>query len=150
MHPKEISIQEYDYPLPEGKIAFFPLKERDQSKLLVFQKGQIREDTYLNLAGYLPQGTLLVFNDTRVINARILFAKPTGAVIEIFCLEPEEAVGDYALALSRTHTARWKCMIGGAGKWKEHYLQRTIELDGKELTLKVELCGKLPDAYIAQ
>ncbi len=150
MHPREISIQDYEYPLPDDKIAYFPLEQRDQSKLLIFQKGTIREDIYRNLAGYLAPGTLLVFNDTRVINARILFAKPTGAVIEIFCLEPQESVRDYAWALNRTHSARWKCLIGGAGKWKQPFLQRSIKVEGIEVILKVRLVERRSDTYVAE
>ena len=88
MHPKNISINEYDYFLPEEKIAFFPLEERDQSKLLIYKNGELEEDIYLNIANHLPEKSFLVFNNTKVINARILFEKETGAVIEIFCLEP--------------------------------------------------------------
>ncbi|MEO8860894.1 MAG: S-adenosylmethionine:tRNA ribosyltransferase-isomerase, partial [Ginsengibacter sp.] len=99
MHPRNIFISDYDYFLPEEKIAFFPLEKRDESKLLVYKNGTINEDIYQNIAFHLPAKTFLVFNDTKVVNARILFTKPSGAVIEIFCLEPYEAVKDYAIVL---------------------------------------------------
>ena len=101
MHPKDLSINDFDYHLPEEKIAAFPLPERDQSKLLIYKNGTISQDTYLHLANYLPRKTFLVFNDTRVIKARILFAKSSGAVIEIFCLEPHEDINDYAVVLQK-------------------------------------------------
>src|SRR5664279_196071 len=97
MHPKYISINDYDYFLPGDKIAFFPLEIRDQSKLLIYKNEKITDDIYLNLADYLPENSFLVFNDTKVINARILFIKDTGAVIEIFCMEPYETLHDYAI-----------------------------------------------------
>src|SRR5258708_40266525 len=121
MHPKDSTIDEYDYFLPEKKIASFPLKERDQSKLLIYKNGIIEEEFYLNLANHLPGKSFLVFNNPKVIKARILFTKPTGAVIEIFCLEPYETINDYTIVLQKKKSVRWKCMIGGAGKWKQKY-----------------------------
>jgi len=150
MHPQDISINDYDYFLPEEKIAFFPLEERDQSKLLIYKNGKINEDIYLNIANYLPSKSFLVFNDTKVIKARILFTKDTGAVIEIFCLEPYEVINDYAIVLQKKNSVRWKCMIGGAGKWKQKYLEKKFTIDNDEVTLKAELVEKLSDAYVAE
>ena len=150
MHPKDISINDFDYFLPEGKIAFFPLAERDRSKLLIYKNDEIGEDIYLNLANYLPAKSFLVFNDTKVIKARILFTKDTGAVIEIFCLEPYEAINDYAVVLQKKNSVRWKCMIGGAGKWKQKYLEKKFTIDDDEVSLKAELIEKLSDAYVAE
>src|ERR1700712_2768590 len=115
MQPKDLSINDFDYLLPAGKIAIFPLEKRDQSKLLIYKEGLLSEDIYLNLADHLPEKTFLVFNDTKVIKARILFTKPSGGVIEIFCLEPYEAINDYAVVLQKRRSVKWKCMIGGAG-----------------------------------
>ena len=150
MHPKNISINEYDYFLPEEKIAFFPLEERDQSKLLIYKNGELEEDIYLNIANHLPEKSFLVFNNTKVINARILFEKETGAVIEIFCLEPYEAINDYAVVLQKKKSVRWKCMIGGAGKWKQKFLKKNFIVNGEEITLKAELIEKLSDAYVVE
>lgn len=150
MHPKNLSISEFDYSLPEEKIAVYPLEKRDQSKLLIYKNGIISEDIYQNIAGYIPHNSFLVFNDTKVIKARILFQKKTGAVIEIFCLEPYEKIKDYAVILQQKNSIRWKCMIGGAGKWKEKYLEKPILVDGKKIILKASLVEKLSDAYVVE
>ena len=150
MHPKNLSINDFNYDLPEEKIAVYPLPERDQSKLLIYQNGNISEDIYRNIADHLPENSFLVFNDTKVIKARILFQKPTGAVIEIFCLEPYEKINDYAVVLQQKNSTRWKCMIGGAGKWKEKYLEKTLTINGEEIILKAELVEKLSDAYVVE
>ena len=150
MHPKNISISDFDYFLTEEKIAFFPLENRDESKLLVYENGHIKEDIYQNIAFHLPEKTFLIFNDTKVVNARILFRKSSGAVIEIFCLEPYEAVKDYAIVLQKKNSTRWKCMIGGAGKWKQKYLQKKFVINNIEVELKAELVEKLSDAYVVE
>ena len=150
MHPKDLSISDFDYFLPAEKIAIFPLEERDQSKLLIYKKGQITEEIYGNIANHLPSKSFLVFNDTKVIKARILFRKSSGAVIEIFCLEPFEDVHDYAIVFQKRNSVRWKCMIGGAGKWKQKYLEKIFVIDGMSITLKAELVEKLSDAYIVE
>lgn len=150
MHPKDLSISDFDYNLPEEKIAIFPLPERDQSKLLIYKNGNISEDIYRNIADYLPEKSFVIFNDTKVIKARILFQKKTGAVIEIFCLEPHEKINDYAVVLSQKKSTRWKCMIGGAGKWKENFLEKEIEVDENKIILKAQLVEKLSDAYVVE
>lgn len=150
MHPKKLSIADFDYPLPEEKIAVYPLSERDQSKLLIYRNGNMSEDIYRNIADHLPENSLLIFNDTKVIKARILFQKKTGAVIEIFCLEPYEKINDYAVILSQKKCTKWKCMIGGAGKWKEKFLEKEIEIHGQKIFLKAQLVEKLSDAYVVE
>jgi S-adenosylmethionine:tRNA ribosyltransferase-isomerase len=150
MHPKNLSISDFDYSLPEEKIAVYPLPKRDQSKLLIYQNGNISEDIYRNIADHLPENSFLVFNDTKVIKARILFQKKTGAVIEIFCLEPHEKINDYAVVLSEKNSTRWKCMIGGAGKWKEKFLEKEIQIGGNKIVLKAQLVEKLKDAYVVE
>lgn len=150
MHPKDLSINDFDYWLPEEKIAFFPLQERDQSKLLIYRNGNIEGDIYKNLADHLPEKSLLIFNDTKVIKARILFTKETGSVIEIFCLEPYELINDYAVVLQRKNSVRWKCMIGGAGKWKQKSLEKKITINDNAIILTARLLEKLPDAYVVE
>lgn len=148
MHPKQITAAGFNYHLPADKIALFPLPERDQSKLLIY-KDDIKEDIYKNIEFYLPENSLLIFNNTKVIPARILFAKTSGAVIELFCLEPYQD-NDYALIMSKTNSAIWKCMIGGAGKWKTGALEKKIYINEIEVMLKAVLKQKLSDAYVAE
>jgi S-adenosylmethionine:tRNA ribosyltransferase-isomerase len=150
MHPKNLSIDDFDYNLPEEKIAVYPLAQRDESKLLIYKNGHIKEDIYRNIADHLPKNSFLIFNDTKVIKARILFKKITGAVIEIFCLEPYEKINDYAVVLSQKKSTKWKCMIGGAGKWKEKFLEKEIQIDTNKIVLKAQLVEKLSDAYVVE
>jgi len=118
MNPRRQSINDFTYQLPEDRIAKYPLPERDASKLLVYSGGKITNDIFRNLDQHLPSNSLLIFNDTKVIEARILFQKPTGGIIEIFCLEPDEQYPAIAAAMRRTGSVVWQCMIGGASKWK--------------------------------
>lgn len=150
MHPKDISIAQFNYHLPDEKIAAFPLEERDASKLLIYKDGNISEDIYRNIAAHIPAGSLLVFNNTKVIQARILFQKPTGGVIEIFCLEPYEGVNEYNVIMNRKEKVRWKCMIGGASKWKGGDLNKKSVIRNEELEMKAVLVEKLSDAYVVE
>jgi len=150
MHPKQIAIADYTYTLPDDKIAYYPLQQRDQSKLLIYKEGGIKEDVYKNIAIYLPENSLLIFNDTKVIPARILFSKPSGAIIELFCLEPFEHNNEYNTVMNKTSSVQWKCMIGGASKWKTGPLQKKVYIEGFQVILKAELKQKLTDAYVAE
>ena len=153
---EEILIEEYNYPLPDERIAKYPLAERDQSKLLVYRDGRVSEDRFCRVGEYLPAGSLLIYNNTRVIQARLEFHKnspnnPTpsyttlhnstpsqGARIEIFCLEPLEP-HDYQLSLGSTDGCTWKCMIGNAKKWKTGSLSLPVQLpSGEHITLFAE------------
>lgn len=134
---KNIKISDYSYNLPEERIAKYPLAERDGSNLLVWQNGSIKKDTFKNIPDYLPANSLMVFNNTRVVHARLFFWKETGAKIEIFCLEPVQS-GEYQLAFGQTEKVVWKCMVGNAKKWKDDELQRKIELNGKTVLLKAK------------
>lgn len=117
-----IHISDYNYPLPDERIAKYPLPQRDHSKLLVWQNQQVSEDLFYHIGDYIRPGSLLVYNNTRVIQARLVFHKPTGARIEVFCLEPL-APRDYALSLSSTTGCTWRCMIGNLKKWHDGILQ---------------------------
>lgn len=150
MHPKDLSINDFTYELPDDRIALFPAHPRDSAKLLIFKKGNITESTYANLADFLPDNAALVFNDTRVIKSRILFKKDTGATIEIFCLEPFGKFDDYEDFFLQTGNSTWKCMIGKAGKWKEKRLSKQIGIDNQEVILSAELVEKLEDCYVVQ
>ena len=135
--PRHIHISEFNYPLPDERIAKFPLPVRDQSKLLVNRHGTVTEDRFTSLPDYLPAGSLMVFNNTKVIQARLHFRKETGALIEVFCLEPIEP-NDYALNFQQTEHAAWLCMIGNLKKWKEGPLHRAMTVKGRPLTLTAE------------
>lgn len=124
--PKNIKIEDYLYNLPDEKIAKYPLQKRDESKLLVFEKGVITETIYFNLALKIPEKSLLVFNNTKVVEARLLFKKDSGSIIEIFCLEPSEIYADITSAMLEKSSVQWKCLIGGAKKWKDETLTKQI------------------------
>ncbi|MBO4621381.1 MAG: S-adenosylmethionine:tRNA ribosyltransferase-isomerase [Paludibacteraceae bacterium] len=118
-------IERYDYPLPEERIAKYPLAERDMSKLLIFKEGEIREDRFRNIGEHLPAGAHLIYNNTRVIQARLVFHKESGARIEVFCLEPLEP-HDYQLSLGSQSGCTWKCMVGNLKKWKAGVLEMPV------------------------
>ncbi len=130
LHPRELRIEDYTYELPDERIAKYPLEQRDASKLLVLEQGNTQEDSYSNIAQHIPEGTLMVFNETKVVHARLLFKKETGGVIEVFCLEPHTNYGDVQTAMLQKNKVWWQCMIGGASKWKH----------GMILTLSCEEC----------
>lgn len=131
-----IFIDDYNYPLPDDRIAAYPLAERDASKLLVYNNHQITQDTFNCLPQYLPDNSLLVFNDTKVIEARLHFRKQTGALIEIFCLEPL-APAEYTLMFQSQHSCRWKCLVGNLKKWKQGELSRVLEMPEGPVELTV-------------
>ncbi len=135
MDTKHIRINDYDYPLPDERIAKFPLARRDQSKLLVWRQGKISDDTFCRLPDYLPEGALMVFNNTKVIQARMHFRKSTGALIEVFLLEPA-APADYEQMFQTTSSCSWLCMVGNLKKWKEGVLQRTVTVKGQPVEIK--------------
>lgn len=140
---EEILIEEYNYPLPDERIAKYPLAQRDQSKLLIYRNGQVSEDRFYRVDEYLPADSLLIYNNTRVIQARLEFHKQSedgtqGARVEIFCLEPLEP-HDYQLSLGSTDGCTWKCMIGNAKKWKTGALALPVVLpSGEEVRLLAE------------
>ena len=134
---QEIAIAEYDYPLPDERIAKYPLAERDTSKLLLYRGGEICEERFANLPGFIPQGALMVFNNTRVIQARLRFRKETGAQIEVFCLEPEQPA-DYQLVFQERSECIWQCLVGNSNRWKGGVLSQVINIAGVDVTLSVE------------
>jgi S-adenosylmethionine:tRNA ribosyltransferase-isomerase len=143
--PKEIRISDYHYDLPDSRIARFPLEERDASKLLIWENGNISEDIYRNLPSHLQPGTSLVFNNTRVVEARILFSKHTGGQIEVFALEPGPQYPDITTAMLQTGSVQWKCMVGGASKWKKGMV---LEKQLGATTLKAFIADQLPDCFL--
>ena len=134
---RHIHISDYNYPLPDERIAKFPLTQRDQSKLLVYRQGDISEDHFFNLPSYLPKGALMIFNNTKVIQARLHFRKETGALIEVFLLEPASPA-DYEQMFQTRDNCQWHCLVGNLKKWKNGPLHRTFNVAGKEVTLTAE------------
>ena len=131
---KHIRISDYNYPLPDERIAKFPMARRDQSKLLVYNHGQVSEDVFYNLPEHLPQGALMVFNNTKVIQARLHFRKESGALIEVFLLEPAEPT-DYEQMFQTTSHCSWYCLVGNLKKWKEGSLTRTLTIGQSTLNI---------------
>ncbi len=148
MHPAQLSIQDYNYHLPTERIAAYPLPSRDDSKLLIYKDHQISHDHYRNIAQHLPADAYLVFNNTRVVAARLLFQKPTGGMIEIFCLEPDERYPDITTAMAQTGNINWQCLVGGASKWKHgQVLEKKIIQPETIITLYARYQEKTSDAF---
>lgn len=146
---RHIRIEDYTYLLPDDRIAKFPLPGRDNSKLLLYKDGKISESIFRRVGDYLPAESLLVFNNTRVIQARLLFQKATGARIEIFCLEPV-VPADYSLVFQQTSACTWKCLVGNLKKWKDGPLYKTIERGGVSVVLKAEKKQSHGDTHLIE
>lgn len=141
METQHIHISDYTYELPDERIAKFPIAQRDHSKLLVYRHGEVSEDVFYHLPDYLPTGALMVFNNTKVIQARIHFRKETGALIEVFLLEPA-VPSDYELMFQTHGHCEWYCLVGNQKKWKEGSLRRSLEVNGVTLTLQATRLGE--------
>ena len=126
---QNISIEDYNYPLPDERIAKYPLGERDASKLLVLKNGELTSSHFKNINDFLPKDSLLVFNETKVVRARLQFTKESGAAIEIFCLEPITGNGDYQLAFSSSSPSEWRCLVGNSRRWKSDKLSLEVEVN---------------------
>jgi len=144
-----LQVKDFDYVLPPERIAQFPLSERDASKLLIYRDGKIEQDVFSGIYKHLPSDSLLVFNDTKVIRARILFYKTTGAVIEIFCLEPLAPVTEVETAFHIKTRSTWKCLVGNAKRWKSGSLQLEIGGSNALCTLFAEKKENLEDGSYA-
>jgi len=148
--PGHLSISDFTYSLPEDRIAKYPVEPRDSSKLLLYKDNTISEDIYGSLSTYLPEDSILVMNNTKVVEARILFNKITGSTIEIFCLEPEDRYHDITQAMLQTKQVYWKCLVGGAKKWKEEWLIKEIIVNHNAIQLKVRIAEKQTDCFIIE
>lgn len=140
MHPKHIRISDYNYLLPDDRIAKYPKAKRDESKLLIYNKGRISEDIFFNLPNHIPPGRLMVMNNTKVIRARLHFHKATGAHIEVFCLEPHTP-HDYQINFATRGSVSWTCLLGNLKKWKEGILEQEVIVGEKKLFLRAERIG---------
>ncbi|HET6721332.1 MAG TPA: S-adenosylmethionine:tRNA ribosyltransferase-isomerase [Chitinophagaceae bacterium] len=149
--PRTLAIKDFTYLLPEGRIANYPLAERDASKLLIYKDRHITEDIYRNIADHIPNDSLLVFNDTKVVEARLLFQKKTGGVIEIFCLEPHQQYPDITTAMMQYEKVLWHCLIGGASKWKPgQLLEKKVNYNSNNLVLHARYIEKTGDSFIIE
>jgi S-adenosylmethionine:tRNA ribosyltransferase-isomerase len=149
MNPKNLSIIDFNYHLPEEKIALYPLEERSLSKLLVYKDGKIQHEQFKNIGDFLPEKSCLVFNNTKVIHARLFFRKESGALIEVFCLDPYKP-SNYEESFASQTSCQWVCMIGNAKKWKEGKLTRKIEINGKEIDFNCEIKDKIDGKFIIE
>ncbi|MGZ8510055.1 MAG: S-adenosylmethionine:tRNA ribosyltransferase-isomerase, partial [Chitinophagaceae bacterium] len=151
MHPKNLSITDFTYSLPEDKIANYPLTQRDASKLLIYKEGKFSEDIYKNITSYIPEKSLLIFNNTKVVEARLLFQKPSGGIIEIFCLEPHEKYADITTAMLQHKKVLWQCLVGGASKWKHgQVLKKIVYAYNKEIILQAVYTEKRTDSFVIE
>ncbi|MFC5269681.1 S-adenosylmethionine:tRNA ribosyltransferase-isomerase [Adhaeribacter terreus] len=150
LHPKDLKIADYVYDLPDERIAKFPLAQRDQSKLLYFKQGAIADHTFQEIAELLPENSLLLFNDTKVVQARLFFTRPTGSVIEVFCLEPVAPTSEIQQAMQQTSSCVWRCMVGNAKKWKEPELELQFTFNGQNATLKAEKTAQEAGSYLVK
>lgn len=148
--PKQLQIKDFDYNLPDEKIAKHPLAERDASKLLIYKHGEIKTDDFIHLAGYLPENALIIFNNTKVVEARLLFKKPSGTTIEIFCLEPAGDYADITTAMLQHEHVLWKCLAGNAKKWKDEILVKQLLHNGKEIELSAKKLSRQAENFIIE
>lgn len=148
-NPQDIQINSYNYELPDDRIAKYPLDERDQSKLLIYNSKEIKDSHFYQLSDYIPANSLMVFNNTKVIQARLHFQKTTGASIEVFCLEPY-LPKDYAQNFQQHQKCSWHCLIGNLKKWKEGKLSKTIIVDNQKIVLHAERIESLSNSHIIQ
>jgi S-adenosylmethionine:tRNA ribosyltransferase-isomerase len=146
LHPRDIKIADYTYSLPEEKIAKYPLADRDSSKLLIYENGLISEDIYRNISQHIAAGSFVVFNDTKVVHARLLFPKETGSIIEVFCLEPDDRYQDITTGMTQTREVYWKCLVGKADKWKEKELH--LSIPSHNITITASIHEKLSDCFV--
>ncbi|MFY7990171.1 MAG: S-adenosylmethionine:tRNA ribosyltransferase-isomerase [Fluviicola sp.] len=145
---QQTSIQQFTYELPDERIAKYPVEPRDSSKLLVFRDGVIQDKQYTELAEEIPSGSFLVMNNTKVVEARLLFTKSTGGKIEVFCLEPSEMYAEIQSAMLQKDRVLWKCLVGGAKKWKEPILTMSFQAGKESFTLSASIAERRGDHYL--
>lgn len=146
---KDISIKDFSYDLPEERIAKYPLEKRDASKLLIYKNGSVSDHHFYNLPEHLKEKDLLIFNNTKVIRARIHFQKSTGSTIEVFCLDPADHF-DPALVFQQKHSCRWNALVGNAKRWKNETLQLELSIHDEVVTLSAKIENRLPEHFIIQ
>ena len=143
-HQKKLATGKFDYHLPEERIPKYPMSERERSNLLIYRQGAIEKDVFEHISRHIPSNFLMVYNNAKVVYARLPFRKETGAAIEIFCLEPLRPA-DYAQAFQQTHSVVWKCLVGNLKKWKGQVLSHTFQVDGRQVGLHARLLDRQKD-----
>lgn len=143
----EISISDYNYELPEAKIALHPLERREESKMLVYKEGKIEDEIFSNISNHLPCKSLLVFNESKVVQARLKFCKTTGAIVEIFCLEPISPTSEIQSSFAVRGSCSWKVLVGNSKRWKNEILERLLTIENNVISLKVERLGALNGSF---
>jgi S-adenosylmethionine:tRNA ribosyltransferase-isomerase len=150
-HPGSLSIDLFNYHLPDEKVAAFPAPNREDAKLLVYRGGEISQSVYARIGDELPKGSLLVFNNSRVVEARLFFQKESGGIIEIFALEPHEQYADITTAMNQTGRILYKCLVGGASKWKHGMvLQKRVEHNTEGLVIEARIAERRPDCFVIE
>ncbi len=149
IHPKDLRIDDYTYDLPDERIAKYPLPDRDASKLLIYKEGKIVEDNYRNLASCIPANSFMVFNQTKVVNARLLFIKPSGGTIEVFCLAPADTYADIQSAMLQKGKVQWECLVGGASKWK-HGMVLQLSNQMPEFVLSAKIISRTAASFVLE
>ncbi|MES2648574.1 MAG: S-adenosylmethionine:tRNA ribosyltransferase-isomerase [Bacteroidota bacterium] len=151
MHPKDLSILDFTYELPDERVAKYPLENRDASRLLLYKKGTISDTYFCHIAEHIPEGSLLVFNNSKVVEARLLFKKESGGTIEIFTLEPHEQYSDITAAMNTTGSILYKCLVGGAGKWKiGMILTKTVSHNNSEIAIEASIKERRSDCFVIE
>ncbi len=145
--PQDIEIKDYDYELPAERIASHPLPQRDESKLLVYKNEEIKEGVFKNISQYIPENSILIFNDSKVVKARIIVENSAGQKIEIFCLEPLQPSREFQIAFAATKKSKWLCMVGNAKKWKEETIIQNFFTKGKVVELRVRKSEPINGVY---
>lgn len=148
MHPKDLSITDFTYTLPQEKIAQHPLQQRDESKLLIYTAGKVTSTVFTDIAQHVPGHSTMVFNDTKVIHARVIFKNEHDASIEVFLLEPAEPFHDLQLAMFQHHASTWRCLVGNAKKWREKVLTKSFTVDRRKGRLEVRQTGRVGDDFL--
>jgi S-adenosylmethionine:tRNA ribosyltransferase-isomerase len=149
MHPSELRIEDFTYELPDERVARYPLPERDSSKLLEYKDGKITEDIYRNIADHIPAGALMLFNQAKVVHARLGFRKPTGGAIEVFCLSPHAQYADVQTAMQQKGSVLWECLVGGAAKWKDGVVLQLPDAQGR-FVLSATMAERRAGSYVLQ
>ena len=150
MHPQDLEIKDFNYHLPDEKIAKHPLENRDSSKLLIYRNHVITEDVFSGLVNHLPSDSMLVFNNTKVVEARLFFRNHNGAIVEVFCLEPRDRSHDPSAEMQKRATIVWKCLVGNSKKWRAEILTKNFSIGKKDIHLTAKKIGREAELFLVE